>query len=239
MCPHCHAQERHRLLAMLLDTMAERLVAAPVVVEFAPNRATRSRLKGRPGLYVGVDLDARLRPSLLGDITRIPLADGCVDLLVCYHVLEHVPDDWAAMAEIARILAPGGVAIISTPYNPRGVTEEDPSAPVEERVRRFGQHDHVRLYGTDMPHRMYQSGLVPSLVRPDLWLGQVEVDRLGLRAEVVWLCHRAAGAGGSTEAAAAAVVDARVAELEAKLARYESHPAIRGARRVRRALRRG
>ena len=40
--------------------------------------------------------------DLLGSICAIPLETGSVDMLVCYHVLEHVPDDAAAMRELAR-----------------------------------------------------------------------------------------------------------------------------------------
>ncbi len=53
------------------------------------------------------------------------------------------------MLEIARVLAPTGVGLVQVPFRPGTVLDEDPSAPVEERVRRFGQADHVRYYGDD------------------------------------------------------------------------------------------
>ena len=77
------------------------------------------------------------------------IGDGQVDLLVCSHVLEHVPDDRRAMAEIGRVLSPSGVGVLLVPISlvVDGV-DEDPSvvAPAD-RLARFGQDDHVRTYG--------------------------------------------------------------------------------------------
>ena len=49
---------------------------------------------------------------------RMELPDGSFDLILCSHVLEHVPDDRAAMSELHRVLAPGGLALVLTPYRP-------------------------------------------------------------------------------------------------------------------------
>jgi SAM-dependent methyltransferase len=54
-----------------------------------------------------------------GDVLALPLPDDAVDLVVCFEVLEHVPDPLAALDELARVLAPGGVLMASTPN--RGV----------------------------------------------------------------------------------------------------------------------
>jgi len=53
--------------------------------------------------------------SMVGDALRLPFADGTFDRVICAEVLEHVPDDRGAMAEIARVLRPGGTAAVTVP----------------------------------------------------------------------------------------------------------------------------
>jgi len=50
-----------------------------------------------------------------GDIEAMPFPDGAFATVVCTEVLEHVPDTAKAIAEIHRVLAPGGTFIGSTP----------------------------------------------------------------------------------------------------------------------------
>ncbi|HMK38177.1 MAG TPA: class I SAM-dependent methyltransferase, partial [Bacteroidota bacterium] len=52
---------------------------------------------------------------VLYDGTDLPLADGSVDVTVCYDVLEHVPDEAVALAEIRRVLKPGGEFLLTVP----------------------------------------------------------------------------------------------------------------------------
>ncbi len=49
------------------------------------------------------------------DHGRIPLPEGCVDVVTSFTVLEHVPDEAAALVEMYRVLRPGGKLIISVP----------------------------------------------------------------------------------------------------------------------------
>lgn len=76
------------------------------------------------------------------------MPDESIDLLICNHVLEHVPDVGIALGEIRRVLRPGGVAILQVPIAMRlETTIELPldSSP-EERIARTGQADHLRLF---------------------------------------------------------------------------------------------
>jgi SAM-dependent methyltransferase len=81
------------------------------------------------------------------------------DLILCSHVLEHVPDDRAAMSELRRVLSDGGRALVLVPYRPEVATYEDPSieSPLARMVA-FGQQDHVRIYGNDLPDRLRDAG---------------------------------------------------------------------------------
>jgi SAM-dependent methyltransferase len=57
--------------------------------------------------------------ALEADVTSLPFADQTFDAAVLGEVLEHLEDDRAALAEIARVLRPGGVLALSVPANPK------------------------------------------------------------------------------------------------------------------------
>jgi SAM-dependent methyltransferase len=94
------------------------------------------------------------------NVLDIPFDDDTFDLVICNHVLEHIPDDAAAMRELRRVLRPGGTAILQVPISTKLVsTLEDPSiVEPRDRERVFGQFDHVRLYGQDYADRLRDSG---------------------------------------------------------------------------------
>ncbi len=191
-CPRCGSLERHRFLSLLLGALAPELRDLDTVVEIAPSRQSTDvldRLEARRRVSFDAGYDARAVDAL-ACLTRLPLRDGSVDLLVCYHVLEHVPDDCAAMREIARVLSPRGIALLEVPIKVGVVTEEDPTATPEERARRFGQLDHVRWYGDDFDARLSAAGLASVRVTPPALVGEAAVEWFRLMAhEVVWVVH--------------------------------------------------
>lgn len=200
-CPRCGSLERHRFLAVLLGLLRPTLGEIDVLLEVAPARQSTpllAELGARSHVRVDLGADSRLVDAL-ADLTRLPHRDGSIDLMVCYHVLEHIPDDRAAMAEIARVLSPGGVALLQVPWRPGTVTDEDPDAPVEERLARFGQADHVRYYGDDFETRLMEAGLSLRRVTPGQLLGERMCTWMKLRAdEPVWIA-RASGAEATHE----------------------------------------
>lgn len=58
-------------------------------------------------------------PVLAADAHHLPFADGSFDAVTCGEVLEHLDDDGRAVAEIARVLRPGGLALVTVPAGPR------------------------------------------------------------------------------------------------------------------------
>lgn len=196
-CPRCRGLERQRFFALLLDLLGPRLAGVGTILDIAPSDQSTACLSAlEPERYLRIDLGLDNRHvDALGDLTKLPVKDACVDLLVCYHVLEHVPDDAAAMREIARVLSPRGVALLQVPIRVGVPTDEDPSADREERVRRFGQHDHVRYYGDDFESRLADAGLSTERVTPVEVLGQRAVVRFGLIShEFVWIARPGTGA---------------------------------------------
>jgi SAM-dependent methyltransferase len=53
--------------------------------------------------------------TVIGDVRAVPLADECADIVICALVLSHLPD-LAPIAELARLLRPGGRLVISNPH---------------------------------------------------------------------------------------------------------------------------
>lgn len=92
-----------------------------------------------------------------GDATRLPFADASFDRVIVSEVLEHVPDDAAAMAEVARILKPDGKAAVTVPrYWPERICW----ALSDEYHANEGGH--VRIYRSDqIVERLQGSGLRP------------------------------------------------------------------------------
>ena len=102
------------------------------------------------------------------DITAIPIEGGGYDAVLCNHVLEHIPNDRAALSELHRILAPGGLAVITLPViEGWETTFEDPAIDTPElRELYFGRHDHVRYYGRDIRDRIREAGFDLEVFQP-------------------------------------------------------------------------
>ena len=75
-------------------------------------------LRGRPAQLVSLDLDSRgLRPpaGVCGSVLQLPFADGAFDVVTAFDVVEHCDPEWRALAELCRVLAPGGRLLMSVP----------------------------------------------------------------------------------------------------------------------------
>ena len=156
-CPKCGSAERYRLLALWLDRHGAFLKTASVL-HFAPEAGLASMLKTRVGRYESADILPGRADRVL-NIEAIAMPDASYDCVVASHVLEHV-DDAKALAEISRVLKPGGVALIMLPViEGWAVTYENPKlTSPEERKRHYGQSDHVRWYGADVRMRIRAAG---------------------------------------------------------------------------------
>ena len=162
-CPGCGSSDRERLVYLYLvhqaevfDHGAEHLT----VLHVAPERRLRSIFGERSNMtYITADLyrsdvDARI------DICEIPESNETYDVIICNHVLEHVDDDRRAMRELFRVMKHGGFGVFQVPISPTiEGTFEDPEADTpEQRLRLFGQPDHVRIYGPDYADRLAEAG---------------------------------------------------------------------------------
>lgn len=162
-CPRCGSIDRERHLLMYLQ--AAGLLAwlkGKDVLHFAPEKRLARRIAAcEPGRYVRCDLYPQSDDVIRVDMLAMQFAAGSFDGVIANHVLEHVADDLKALAEIKRVLRPGGMAILQTPFSRKlQRTWSDPGiddAPA--RTQAYGQDDHVRLYGRDIFERFASVGL--------------------------------------------------------------------------------
>ncbi len=151
--PSTLSLERHRLLWLYLKNETDFFSATEKkkVLHFAPEQAFYKLFRNQKNLdYTTTDLFSPLA-DVKADICDLPFKDNSYDVILCNHVLEHIPDDTKAMQELFRVLKPGGMAILQIPQElDRETTFADDSiTDQKERAKIFGQYDHVRIYGRD------------------------------------------------------------------------------------------
>jgi SAM-dependent methyltransferase len=151
--PSTLSLERHRLLWLYLQNETNFFTSTEKikVLHFAPEQEFYKRFKKQTNLeYTTTDLLSPLA-DVKADICNLPFQDNTYDIILCNHVLEHIPDDTKAMQELYRVMKPGGMGIFQIPQDlKRAVTFSDDSiTDQKERAKIFGQYDHVRVYGRD------------------------------------------------------------------------------------------
>ena len=165
-CPGCGSLERHRFMWMHLRDRHRLMQRRLRLLHIAPEHCIRDALAANPGLnYVSVDM---FDPAAdrTADLTALPFGDESFDFAICSHVLEHIEDDRAAMAELFRTLVPGGRAVVMVPIEmDRPKTYEDGSIDsAAGRNEAFGHPYHVRICGADYPDRLRRAGFTVDLV---------------------------------------------------------------------------
>ncbi len=99
--------------------------------------------------YFSTDFENEFIAEYNYDITQIPVENNFFDLIICYHILEHIEDDKKAMEELQRVLKSGGTCIIQTPFKEGDIYEDAFKKTKKERLEAFGQEDHVRVYSVN------------------------------------------------------------------------------------------
>lgn len=160
--PSTLSLERHRLLWLFLKNETDFFSKPLKLLHFAPEQVFYKRFKKLNHIeYTTTDLNSPLA-DVKADITNLPFDDESFDVILCNHVLEHIPDDTKAMQEIFRILKKGGWAILQIPQDldRKQTFEDDSITDQKQRTRIFGQYDHVRVYGMDYFIKLKQVGFI-------------------------------------------------------------------------------
>ena len=185
--PSTLSLERHRLLWLYLKNETDFFTADKKVLHFAPEQCFLKQFKTLKNLdYTTTDLNSPLA-DVKADICNLPFIDNEFDVILCNHVLEHIPDDTKAMKELYRLLKPKGMGILQIPQDlSRETTFEDDSITgKKERAKIFGQYDHVRVYGRDYFDKLRSVGFKVEEVDYTSKLSEEEITRYCLAKDEI------------------------------------------------------
>ncbi|WP_179321246.1 class I SAM-dependent methyltransferase [Winogradskyella helgolandensis] len=197
--PSTLSLERHRLLWLYLNSETDffsrdtELSSTLSVLHFAPEQCFLKRFRSLKNLkYTTTDLLSPIA-DVKADICDLPFEDNSYDVILCNHVLEHIPDDTKAMQELYRVMKPGGYGIFQIPQElDRAVTFEDDSiTDKDERAKIFGQYDHVRVYGRDYFDKLRSIGFKVEEVDYTATLSNEDIEKYCLaKGEIIPVVYK-------------------------------------------------
>ena len=118
--------------------------------------------------YKASDFDERAhRASIRIDLQDIALPDASLDLVLTPHVLEHVPETDRALAELHRVLVPGGQLLLQVPIL-QGAT-----APPAEPEFHDDDTPVFWRFGPDLADRLRNNGFTTKVLCPQQWVDEV------------------------------------------------------------------
>jgi len=144
LCPICGSLPRTRGLWNLL----EHELKNKTVLHFSPQASLKDIIEKQCETknYITTDFDGLFEAEYSMNIEDIDLANKSIDVIICYHVLEHVENDKNAMAELFRILKEDGICYVQTPFKEGSILEDKSIVDPKVRLKIFGQVDHLRIY---------------------------------------------------------------------------------------------
>ena len=192
-CSRCRSSDRERLTCLYLKNKTEVFCENLKVLHVAPERNLQRVLMTCPNIdYLSLDLNSPLAMVKM-DITEIKYEDNSFDVIICNHVLEHIPDDRKAMSELYRVLKPAGWAILQVPISLLlDRTYEDSTVTTPEgREKVFGQSNHVRIYGKDYKDRLEKIGFSVEVYNFAKEFGEPTIHKYGLsKEEDIYICSK-------------------------------------------------
>ena len=163
------------------------------VLHIAPEQCFYNLFKNLKNInYTTYDSNSPLA-DIKGDICNLPFKENSFDFILCNHVLEHINDDNKAMKELYRVLNKNGTAILQVPINQKySETLEDSSiVDKKERIKKFGQYDHIRLYGLDYFKKLESFGFKVDPLKYSKEFTESEIIKYGLiKDEIIPVCKK-------------------------------------------------
>ena len=164
MCPNCNSLERHRFLSFFINHKLNIKEKNIKLLHFAPEKSFYDIFENLENIeYYTGDIEKSYYVKEIIDIQNIQYPDNFFNLIICNHVLEHVPDDKKAMKELYRIIQPvsednGVIIMVPIDFNSQTTLEKEEYNTPELREKYYGQHDHVRMYGMDFQDKLEEVG---------------------------------------------------------------------------------
>jgi len=163
-CPNCYSVDRSRLLYLFFKLRTKVFEQKTDILHISPNHEIARVLYNAKTINHVTGTDEphaymEFNPVHL-DVQKMNFKDNTFDVVICCHVIEHVPDDAGAMKEIYRVLKPGGFAVLQVPLalNLETTLEDPKDVTPKQRKIAYGQVDHIRLYGMDYFDRLKKAG---------------------------------------------------------------------------------
>ena len=185
--------ERHRLLWLYLNNETNFFSKTLKVLHIAPEQCFYNLFKNLKNInYTTFDLNSPLA-DIKGDICNLPFKENSFDFILCNHVLEHINDDNKAMKELYRVLNKNGTAILQVPINQKSSKTFEDSSIVDkkERIEKFGQYDHIRLYGLDYFKKLESFGFKVDPLKYSKEFTESEIIKYGLiKDEIIPVCKK-------------------------------------------------
>jgi SAM-dependent methyltransferase len=185
--------ERHRLLWLYLNNETNFFSKTLKVLHIAPEQCFYNLFKNLKNInYTTFDLNSPLA-DIKGDICNLPFKENSFDFILCNHVLEHINDDKKAMKELYRVLNKNGTAILQVPINQKSSKTFEDSSIVDkkERIEKFGQYDHIRLYGLDYFKKLESFGFKVDPLKYSKEFTESEIIKYGLiKDEIIPVCKK-------------------------------------------------
>jgi SAM-dependent methyltransferase len=179
-CGNCGALERHRLVWLFFQRRTDLFDGKEkAMLHVAPEPCFDQRLtRMLRGVYITADLNDP-RADVKMDISAIPYPPETFDVFYCSHVLEYVPNDRQALAEIFRVLKLGGWAVIMFSITANKTIEDPTVVDPAKRCVLYGD-ERFRKYGLDCIDRAREAGFTVTVIRVRDLVSEAEIVRMGL-----------------------------------------------------------
>lgn len=193
-CPYCGSVDRNRFVEYVLETKTDIYQNLQAdILHFAPEDMIEMKLRKEHSDYITADI--RPIADVVEDITQISFSDQKFDYIICNHIMQDVPEDTKAFFELKRCIKKNGKIIFSVPICwDQKTCESAGHGTSEERLRFYGQKEHVRLYGNDLEERLRKYGFHITVYRAADELNCEQIQQMSLIPDdTVWVLEKERG----------------------------------------------